>query len=330
MEPVNDVEDQVDTPRAGDKLPPREEVAAAMKEKLLTLLPKLQEKKNPIKPEEYFTEKWIAPCFWTARKEEFGGKPWLDDALFIFAHSRGFDYESGAKRFFKFNQVAFPTGVVSLDEMAEDIATTLGAMGTYVMPDQLDEKGRCVCCLTMSNVSWDNMTVKACQRAHIWLFWQWATMWGTVAQTKGISFVMCMKGMTMSQIKPEFENWCNKVFMECLPTKIAAMYMSYEPFWFGNIMWPMMKLGMKKKLKERVVWLGDKPEKVGPRYLESAYCVPKGQEDTKNFRAVIPVEMGGTYNLTIENGDAYFRGKWKVSDETVPEGCAPPPKKKKK
>ena len=306
----------------------KETVVAQMRETLLRLVPTLGEKKNPIKPEEYFSGKWIAPCFWTPRKEEFGGKPWLDDALFIFAQNRKFDFTSGAKRFFKFNQAAFATGVVSLDEIPRDVMAILGPLAAYYMSPTLDGQGRPVVYLSCNYFGWDHMTTKGAQRAHIWLFWQWATMWGDLSNTRGISFIMCFKGMSMSQCKTDFETWMNKMFTECLPTKISAMYMCYEPFWFGNLMWPWVAMSLKKKVKDRVVWLGDKPEKVGARYLLSAFKLTQGEADPKDLRAEIPVELGGTYSINPETCDAYFRGKWKISEEAIPDGCFPPPKKK--
>ena len=356
-ETMFEIEDQVDTPREDDassQRPPRKEVILGMKAKLLAMLPTLQDKSDKkkngvIDPEKYFSEKYIASCFLNPRKPEFGEEPWLDDALYIFALSRGFDYESASRRFFKFNKGIYSCGLQSLDEIPEDVLRTNREASCFAMTEDLDALGRPVIYMTCTHWKWDNMSVLAAKRHQAWLFWQWSTMWGEASQTKGISFVMICKGFHMAQVKKEFEDWCQAIFMGCLPLKFAAMYLCYEPFVFRNIVWPLMSLGMKKKLKERVVWLGSNEEKVCPRYLEMAYRLPPaplesapGAEDSHGsaattepqnplllrVQAEVPVEMGGRYILDPDSTDAAFRARWKVSDEEVPEGCKPPPKKK--
>jgi len=295
-----------------------------MRKELLELCPTF-DKKKPIDSEEYFSENYIAPCFWVPRKAEYGGKPWLDDALFIFAHSRAFDYKSAAKRFFKFNAVAYSTGIVSLDEIPPDVLHTCITMAGYTMSPTLDAHGRPVVYMTCGYYDWNKMTILGAQRAHVWLFWQWCLLWGDAALTKGISFVMCFKGVNDSQRNLTFHRWCCEVFFDCLPTKIAAMYVSHQPFWFGNIVWPVLKMSLKAKMLARVHWLGTKDKHASAKYLTEAFKIDDDSDESyiTKVRLSIPVELGGSLQITPETTETYFRGNWQLSDEDVPEGTMP-------
>ena len=155
--------------------------------------------------------------------------------------------------------------------------------------------------------------MKQMQRASLWILWRLANAFHPVPQTKGVSFISLMQDCGLSKFKPEFEKWITRVTMEMLPLKFGAMYMVNEPFWFGNLAWPMLKGTIKPKMRERIVWLGSKKEKALKTYLEKSYGISDPSAAPADVVRCIPEDLGGTFKLVPGEWEKYLRATYPVT-----------------
>ena len=276
--------------------------------------------KDRIDPQTVLTEKYMPQCWLKPRADT--GNLWLEEAMFMFAHSRGFDYDSAAKRMLKFAKVAKEVDMSELDTMDADVADCLGQGCWYISPHP-DVKGRPCCYVMCKHVNWKHLTVKQMQRASLWILWRLAMTFAPVPQQLGVSFFFCMHDFSMFQCKMEFETWITKVMQDMMPMKFSILYSCYEPFWFANMMYPWVKSAIKPKMRDRIHWLGNKEANIRHKILELSFDQKDMSAVDGSILASIPSELGGTMKFDPKLVDAEIRKRYGVTGVNLPAATTP-------
>lgn len=184
-----------------------------------------------------------------------------DEVLYRFAIARSGDCVSASRRFYHFCAVMNEIGLTQLTEPSDEAWAGLRT-GVWHVPDQPDKQGRPIFNCYCKWLNWEKVTIKQMQHAAVYMFWRCLSFRGSyMAQVGGIVMVMYCESMTMGMIKMEFEHFCMKLMQQTMPMKFAAGYMVDYPWWCKNMMWPMFKMAIKEKLRNRMIWVGAEPKK---------------------------------------------------------------------
>jgi hypothetical protein len=223
-----------------------------------------------------------------------------DDVLYRFALSRAYDFESASKRYFNFCEALNSVGVTSLTEYTEDVAA--GVREGWALHAEPSLLGHPVQSFDCQQMKW-SCTVRQMCHASIFMFWRQATLHGYSAQIHGGDFVFYVKSMTSAKFKMEYETWCAKLMQGAMPMKFARMYLADEDWKFRNVFWPMAKLLIQKKLRERVVWLNTKASGVKGDGKTRRYEQLRAEQPPANVAA----SHGGEYVYDADEVDAELR-----------------------
>ena len=208
-----------------------------------------------------------------------------DEVLFRFALVRNFDYESASRRYLRFCSSVAEIGIESLTKVPP-AALPVVSGGPWHVLTETDAQGRPVMNVYARYIDWSKYDIPAMKAAMVYYSWKVCTTNGYAAQQQGTVFGMFMQGMSMSMIKPEFEHFAMSMMSQTLPMRVSVMFAVDSTFAVRNIIYPMLCLGLKAKMRKRIVWVTSSPDpKRGkPAYAELHEHLPVH---------IIPAEQGG-------------------------------------
>lgn len=105
----------------------------------------------------------------------------------------------------------------------------------------------------------------------------------TLTQLRGICFLHDLSNVSLSNLDSRIPKLIMEIIMGAFPVRLGAIYIINMPFFFQYILFPVVRLFMSKKLRDRMLLVGN-PAKL-TEYFE---------------REQLPVEYGGTLNVDVE------------------------------
>lgn len=195
-----------------------------------------------------------------------------DDVLFRFALSRKFDVDAASRRYAKFCDAvreARVTDLYRLPKAADAVART----GCWFVPERTDRMGRPVLEVFVNRVDWTKFDVAAMKAACVYYAWLACTTDGYAAQETGIAAYFYLDGLSVSLVKREYCNFANALAQDALPMRVDACYVADPPFVVRALLWPIAKLALSNKIRDRVFWLNSKPDAAHPRAYQRLHEV---------------------------------------------------------
>ena len=148
-------------------------------------------------------------------------------------------------------------------------AATLIDLGLFLIVPAKDADGRLVVVcsdISLAQKMMQENSQEATSRAFSMLFWELGE--SDDAQLKGISFVQDMSKYSMFQMRSGMKNQqtmmknekqkkAASMSMDAIPLKYGSFFIVDAP-WYFSVVWALIRPFMKKKLRERVQFIGRK------------------------------------------------------------------------
>jgi hypothetical protein len=185
-----------------------------------------------------------------------------EDVLFRFALSRKYDFETASRRFYDWCAVMHMAETTTMTEYNDAVAHGAGGAHVHDTPGHAGVSLRSIhVAISVASNANDKTMVDAHRRqSAMWQVWRQATSHGYMAQTLGTDLLFYFKDAGGGKRDP----FVGKM-VAALPMKTHRVYMCDASWSIRNLLWPAMKFGFSKKIRERVVWLTDEPSKDGTR-----------------------------------------------------------------
>jgi hypothetical protein len=174
-----------------------------------------------------------------------------DDDLYKFAACRRFDMTSAAQRYIRFMQL-FHEYDLSFDETPE-VSKGLGLSVFSI--NHFDTKGHPLVFGAVRNIDWRKISARDMQKTWFYCVWK-ALSSSPLAQSQGIVLVLMGNGISVSIFNLEFHGFIAKAVQECMPMKVARLFVLNQPWFFSRLIWPLISQLMSAKIRQRVVMVG--------------------------------------------------------------------------
>lgn len=168
-----------------------------------------------------------------------------------FLAARNGDEDSACARYGRFKRLVAEFGLTT--RLEDDLKRSI-ARGTIFVVGDRDRIDRPIICVDPGALDWSTTTVDEMRR--LWFFQIMRAVEPQSAQLRGVVLIIVADHMGPSKIKMAFQKFVARAVQECMPFKVGQLFVVNQPWLFGSLIWPIIKVLLKEKIRRRISVIG--------------------------------------------------------------------------